>query len=85
MRSLVATLLTLFTRNDFDAYNEDPDDLIEDPTIWKRYPELWELFKRALDVKDRESLTTLINHVKDLLVENRKSTEFKLPDFSYRL
>ena len=76
MRSLVATLLTLFTRNDFDAYNEDPDDLIEDPTIWKRYPELWELFKRALDVKDRESLTTLINHVKDLLVENCKSTEF---------
>jgi tRNA A-37 threonylcarbamoyl transferase component Bud32 len=76
MRSLVATLLALFTRNDFDAYNEEPDNLIKDPSIWKQYPKLWDLFKRALDVKNRESLTTLINYVKDLLVNNCKKTEF---------
>ena len=76
MRSLVATLLALFTRNDFDAYKDDPDNLIEDPTMWKLYPKLWKLLKRALHVKKRKNLRTLIKHVEELLVKNRKSTEF---------
>lgn len=77
MKSLVASLIALFTRNDFDAYNEDPDKWIEDnPAIWERYPELWDIFKGALDVKNGESLNKFIDYIEVLLVSDSKSIDF---------
>lgn len=77
MRSLAASLIALFTRNDFDAYNEDPDKWIEDnPAIWERYPELWDIFKGALDVKNGESLNKFIDYIEVLLVNDSTSIDF---------
>lgn len=78
MRSLVATLLTLFTRNDFDCYEEEPDEWIEDnPATWERYPKLWFIFKGALDVVNGESLKQFINFVEASLAKDIKNPDFK--------
>lgn len=81
MRSLVATLLALFTKNHFDVFNVDPDEWIEkNYERFEKHPKLWVIFKRALDVKNGESLKQFINYVGDLLVDNSKK-----PDFNKRL
>jgi tRNA A-37 threonylcarbamoyl transferase component Bud32 len=81
MRSLVATLLTLFTRSDFKADKEEPDEWIENnPEVWERYPKHWFIFKGALDVTNNESLRQFINFVEVSLAKNSKN-----PDFNKRL
>lgn len=81
MKSLVASLLALFTRNDFDAYNVDPGEWIENNSeIWEQYHKLWGIFKGALDVTNGKSLTNFINYVEVLLLNNSKN-----PDFNKRL
>lgn len=77
MRSLVATLLTLFTRNDFNCYEEEPDEWIENNrAASKRYPKLWCIFKGALDVANGESLGQFINYVEALLANDSKNPDF---------
>ena len=77
MRSLVASLLALFTRNDFDAYKNNPDTWIKDnPEIRSRYPNMFNIIEGGLNIKNGESLKQFINYVEALIVEERKNTDF---------
>ena len=65
MKNLVYTISDVLIGNDKKK-----------PEIWGKNPNICKLCKRTLDVNDIESLTTFRNHVEDLLVENRKDTDF---------
>lgn len=58
MKSLVACIITVFTENDFDSYEEDPVHWIS--TCKALYPTLCAMLQGALMVEDTGHLTKLI-------------------------
>lgn len=65
MKSLVACIITVFTENDFDSYEEDPVHWIS--TCKDLYPELCAMLQGALMVEDTGHLTKLIEDIDHII------------------
>ncbi|CAC5368787.1 unnamed protein product [Mytilus coruscus] len=68
MKSLVACIITVFTENEFDSYEEDPAHWIS--TCQALYPQLYAMLKGALMVHDTRHLTKLIEDL-DHIIKNQ--------------